>query len=165
MVGRVCWALDALWTTALKTGTPAQRYSASKLLLKADPKNLQARANAFILALLTGQETEAPLRQVEAFYNANIAQTDAIVTYGLCLYQQGRRDDALKLMGALTPKQLREPRAALYYGIFLASTETPEKALDYLRIGIGAPMLPEERALLEKVGAVEPLKALLRERP
>ncbi len=159
------WAIDALWANALKSGTPAQRYQASKLLIKADPKNLKARSDSIVLALLTGQEVDAPLRQVEAFYNANLANPDAIVAYGLCLYQQGRRDDALKLMGALTPEQLRHPRAALYYGIFLASTDTPAKALDYLRVGITAPMLPEERSLLEKAAAVEPLKALVREHP
>ncbi len=159
------WAIDALWSTTLNTGTPAQRYQASKLLLKADPKNVTARANAFILALLTGEEVEAPLRQVEAFYQSNLTQPDAIVAYGLCLYSQGRRDDALTLMGALTPKQLQAPRVALYYGIFLASTETPEKALDYLRLGLASPVLPEERSLVEKVATVEPLKSLLTTRP
>ena len=159
------WAIDTLWAVALRHGSAADRYKASKLMVKADPKNAQARRNSIVLALLTGQETDAPKRQAEAFYQANVGDPDAVVAYGLSLYLQNRADEAVKLTTALSPEQLREPHAALYHGIFLASGETPARALDYLRIGARAPILPEERTLLEKVASIEPLKAVLSEHP
>jgi Flp pilus assembly protein TadD len=152
------WAIDALWAAVLQKGTSAERYKVSKLVLKADPKNVQARSNLIILALLTGQEADAPHRQAEAFYQGNVGNPAAVIACGLSLYLQGRTEEAVKLTASLSPEQLREPRSALYHGIFLASGEAPANARDYLRIGARAPMLPEERALLEKVVAVDPLQ-------
>ncbi|HYR59442.1 MAG TPA: hypothetical protein VEO95_12465, partial [Chthoniobacteraceae bacterium] len=119
------------------------------------------RNNSITLALLTGQESDAPDRQAEALYKANLDQPGAVVTYALSLYLQDRADEALKLFAGFTPEQLREPRTALYYGIFLAAAGDPVKAADYLRIGLGAPIFPEERALVEKVATEGSLKSLV----
>ncbi len=159
------WAIDALWASVRASGSSEDRYKVSKLIAKSDPKNLTARANSIILALLTAQAADAPQRQSEEFHQANISAPEAIVAQGLSLYLQNRVDEAIKLMAALSPAQLREPHTALYYGIFLASSETPAMALGYLRAGAGSPMLPEERALLEKVAAVEPFKSALKDLP
>ena len=159
------WVIDTLWAGALKNGNSADRYKVSKLLVKADPKSLKARSTSIILALLTGQEADAPQRQAEAFYQANVGDPEAVVAYGLSLYLQDRASDATKLTAALSPEQLRDPHASLYHGIFLASGETPASALEFLRAGARTSILPEERQLLEKVAAVGPLRPVLRERP
>jgi Flp pilus assembly protein TadD len=159
------WAIDALWTNLRQKGSSADRYKASKLLVKADAKNLVARRDSIVLALLTGQEVDAPHRLAETFYKANIAEPSAIIAYGLSLHLQDRTEEALKLLAALSPEQLREPHTALYYGLFLAASGASEKALEPLRLGAVAPMLPEERAFLEKVAAADPLKAVLVPRP
>lgn len=159
------WAVDTLWETVRTHGTSDDRYKASKLVTKANPKNLTARRNSIILALLTGQAADAPQRQAEEFHKINISEPDAIVPQGLSLYLQNRGDEAIKLMAALSPEQLREPRTALYYGIFLASSETPAMALGYLRAGAGSQMFPEERALLERVATADPFKPVLKDLP
>jgi predicted Zn-dependent protease len=158
------WALESLWASTQKSGTPAQRYKVSKLLVKADPKDLSARNNSIILALLTNQEVDAPYRQAEALYKQNVGEPGIAATYGLSLYLQDRGDEALKLMDALPSKQLEEPRSALYYGVILAAAGQTKKAADYLRIGVSASIFPEERALVEKVATDLTLKAVLNER-
>lgn len=159
------WAIDALWDSVRAKGSSADRYKVSKLVTKADPKNLAARRNSIVLALLTRQEVDAPQRQAEEFHKINISSPDAIVAYGLALYLQNRGAESIKLMAPLSPEQLRDPRTALYYGIFLTSSETPAMALGYLRTGATGPMFPEERALLEKVAAAEPFTSVLAELP
>ena len=72
-------------------------------------------------------------------------------THGLSLYQQGKAEEAVALMSRLKPDELRQPQVALYYAIFLIAAGHAEKADDYLKLSATWPMLPEEKALLERV--------------
>ena len=158
------WAAEVLWTGTLKNGTPMQRYKASKLLVKTNPKDLTARSTSIILALLTGQDVDAPHRQAETLYKQNMADAGAAATYALSLHLQDRDEEALKLMDGMPGDHLRTPRAALYYGVLLASAGRHAKAAEFLRISMAAPMLPEERTLVEKISIGEPLKSLIGEK-
>ena len=72
-------------------------------------------------------------------------------TYALSLYQQGKTDEAVALFSTLKPDDLRQPQVALYYAIFLLAAGQKEKADEYLKLSADWPMLPEEKALLDRV--------------
>jgi Flp pilus assembly protein TadD len=142
------WAADRLWATALKDRDSARLYKASRLLLRADPKDLTARNNYIALSLLTGQESDSPRELAAALYQQESANPIIATTYGLSLFQQGRAAEAAALMEKFTAEQLHEPIVALYYGLFLAGAGRGSEAAEYLRSAATAPMLPEEKALL-----------------
>lgn len=141
------WVLDYLWKSALKKEDTAELFKVSRLVLNADPKSVSGRNNYISLALLTGQDVKAARTLAETLYQENPANPNVASTYGFALYLQGKPEDAVTLMEKLSPAQLREPSAALYYGIFLAAAGQSERAEEYLQAGEAAPQLPEEKAL------------------
>jgi Flp pilus assembly protein TadD len=145
------WVLDSLWTAAEKRRDSRQLYKVSRLLRKSDPNNLAARNNFVRLSLLTGQDADFPHRQAQTLSNENPGNADVAVTYALSLYERGKSKDAVAVLAALRPEQLRAPKSAFYFGIFLASSGESEKAREYLDLGTKASLLPEEQALLAKV--------------
>ncbi len=155
------WAAAALWASASEKGTSTERYRASKLIAKSDPKNLDARCTWIVLGLLTNQELDAPHREAKAIYATNVTDPGSAVAYALSLYLQKQREEALKILSTLTPAQIAEPRVSFYYGVFLGVGGDTENAANYLRGAAGAKLFPEERALAEGAITVEPLKAIV----
>ena len=131
----------------------AQLFKDSREALLADPKNVTARSNYILLALLTDQSADSARQLARALYKEHAGDAAVAACYGLSLDQQGKTEEAIAAMETLKPEQLREPVVALYYGHFLAGSERAEKsalAPEFLALAEKAPLLPEERALLAK---------------
>ena len=151
------WALNELWSIATKRGDSAKLFRVSRKLSAADPRSIMHRNNLAFLGLLrregeggTYDEMAAQLYE-EAPNNSVVASTHA-----LSLYQQGKLQEALSVMNLLKPGELRRPQVALYHGIFLAAAGQREKAGEFLTIGAGGPLLPEEQSLLAQAKDVPP---------
>lgn len=130
-----------------------QLFKEAREGLVADSKNVIARSNYLLLALLTGQSADSARQLARALYKEHSNDATAAACYGLSLFQQGKADEAIALMEALTPEQLHDPLIALYYGHFLSGSERPEKAAkaaQFLTLSSTVPLLPEERAFLSK---------------
>jgi len=147
------WVADYLWTVAEKAQDSVGLYKASRLVMEANPTNVAARSRFIGLSLLTGHSSDFPERLAGGLHRENPVDADVSVTYALSLYLQGKHTDALTVMQGLKPDQLREPRAALYYGIFLTGAGQQGKAREYLEIGARNQMLREEAELLKKAEA------------
>ncbi len=145
------WILSSLWRDAHRSGNTAQLQKLSGIFVKADPKNVATRNNYAFLSLLIRSDDGNPQRTAESLHREN--PTDPVVasTYGLSLLQQGRAEEAVKVMSAFRSDELRRPQIALYHGIFLAAAGQVEKADEFLKLGAGWPMLPEEHSLLNRV--------------
>jgi len=142
------WALESLWSAALKKGDADQLHRVTKLILRADPKSVPARNNFAFLALLIRSEEGAPHQLAETLYKENPGNSAVVTTYALSLYLQGRAKAAVGVMVTLKPEQLREPAVAMYYGTFLLSIRQIEKGEEFLSLAEKWPALPEERALV-----------------
>jgi predicted Zn-dependent protease len=142
------WVIETLSGAAEKKGDSGKLYQVSKLQATADPKNLQARTRFIYLSLLTGHDTDFPDRLAQAIHSEYPADPDATTSYAFSLYRHGKVQDALNAMARLKPDQLKQPRTALYYGIFLTAAGQDAKATDYLQAGAEAVRLPEEKTLL-----------------
>ena len=168
------WALEALRDASFKRGGASQIYEVSKLLAKASPKNPSARNDVNFFGLLS-HRVEAGLHEsAEAIYKENPANGDFVTTYALSLHERSRVKEALASMETLKAEQLREPKIARYYGIFLSTAGQPDKAREYLKIGANGPLLREEIAMLalaklgqpaESTGALRQLNAAAASKP
>ena len=69
-------------------------------------------------------------------------------TYALSLYLQGKPQEGLKVLRALTPQALADPAVAVYYGVLLAATGEVEASKEYLQKSDKAFLLPEEMAMV-----------------
>ena len=145
------WVLDSLWQDSIQRGDTAQLQKLSSALARKDPKGIASRNNYAFLSLLTRTEEGNPQRVAEALHREHPENALIASTYGLSLQQQGKAEEAVALMSALKAEDLRQPQVALYYAIFLIAAGHPERAEEYLKLSADWPMLPEEKALLERV--------------
>ncbi len=144
------WVADSLWKLANQRGETAQLQKLSAVLAKLDPKGIAARNNYAFLSLLTRTDEGHPHRTAERLHREHPDNALVASTYGLSLYQQGRAAEAVALMSMLKAEDVRQPQVALYYAIFLLAAGENEKAEEYLKLSAGSPMLPEEKALLDR---------------
>lgn len=145
------WVVDSLWKTAFQRGETAQLQKLSAVVAKLDPKGIAARNNYAFLSLLTRTDADNPHRIAETLHRESPENALVGSTYALSLYQQGKTDEAVALFSTLKPDDLRQPQVALYYAIFLLAAGQKEKADEYLKLSADWPMLPEEKALLDRV--------------
>ena len=144
------WVLDLLAASADKRRDAGQLYRVHRMLRRAEPQNIAFRNNHIWLSLLTAQDAESPNRAARELQQEHPRNPEVAVTYALSLHQQDKTADAIAVLAALPPEQLRAGRAALYYGIFLSAAGQEAKAREYLQIGSQTPLLPEEQKLLTK---------------
>lgn len=142
------WVLEKLWGCALKRTSTQQLHRLSRLMVNADPKGIESRNDAIFLGLLLRSPESELHEQAEALQKEAPENPNVIATYGLSLYQRAHADEAVALMQTLTPEQLRVPGTARYYGIFLSATTKRAEAEEFLGLGEGGFVLPEEVALI-----------------
>ena len=145
------WVADYLWKTAMRRGETAQLQKLSAVLAKLDPKGLAARNNYAFLSLLTRTDEGDPHRIAESLHREKPDNALIASTYALSLFQQGKPEEAVAVMSAQKPEDLRQPQVALYHAIFLVGAGHKEKADEFLKLSADGPMLPEEKALLDRV--------------
>ena len=142
------WVLDSLRSWASQRGDAAQLHRVNSLLEIKDPTNVTVRNDAVFYGLLVRSREEGLHARAEAIYRGDPADGTGAVIFGLSLYERARATEAVALMETLKPDQLREPRIARYYGLFLVANGQAAKAKEYLELGAGGSVLREEEALL-----------------
>ncbi len=145
------WVLDAMWAIAKKSGDSEELHRLSRLIVKARPKNPEARNNFIRLSLLRRIDEGATHQLAESFFNENPKDITRAVTYALSLFFQGTILKAKEVLAAFPEAQLREPETAFYYGMFLQASSDSEKAQEYLAIGKGKALLHDEEELLARI--------------
>ena len=113
-----------------------------------NPDDVAAKHNFALLSLLLRLNLPQAQATLEALYHQNPSNPTITSSYALGLHIQGKDADAVAALEKLPPEQLRQSGIALYYGIVLAATHQREKAQTFFDLARGAPLLPEEKALL-----------------
>jgi Flp pilus assembly protein TadD len=117
---------------------------------KRDPANLPLKNNVAFAALLLGAEEYKPFELARQVYVQAPTNSACVSTYALSLLLQRKNTEALKVIEGLDPRELNNPSTAGFYGLALYAAGQPNKAKPYLEFGAKAPMLPEERTLIER---------------
>jgi len=117
-----------------------------------DPADLDVQNNLAQIGLLLDANPD-DARKVAADLHQKAPSNPAYTaTYAYSLLTKGFPKEAAKAMSSLTADQLRDPAISAYYGICLAAVHD-EKAREFLTAGQQAPLLPEEKKLIEKAFA------------
>lgn len=145
------WVLDALWVIARKAGDSEELHRLSRLIVKARPKNPEARNNFIRISLLRRQDEGATHQLAEAFFKENPEDIRRAVTYALSLFFQGRILNARATLASFPDTELREPENAFYYGMFLQASADSKNAQEYLTLAKGNVLLHDEEELLARV--------------
>jgi Flp pilus assembly protein TadD len=144
------WVADSLWNSALEAHDTLHLYDASKLILKADPKNSTARTNYIALALLIDRSEDSPEKLAFDQYEKEPENPRVVANYGYSLFVQGQASAAAEIMKKLKPEQLHDPLIAFYHGLFLAAAGRLSEAKGALQIADRGMLLPEQIALLDR---------------
>ena len=145
------WVLDGLWALSAERSDTAQLQKLAGLLTLTDPKSVVFRNSYSFFSLLVHGEEGNPHQEAERLFKENPGDASITLTRALSLYVQGRAAESVTLMNALKSDELRRPQMALYFGIFLTATGETERAEGYLSLAKSWKMLPEEKALLDRV--------------
>lgn len=143
------WALGALnrlYQSELNTGGLLRVATA---LVKADPTNDAARNNVASLSLLLNKDVPQSTALAAELYAKHPKRVVIAATHAFALLKADRAAEALKVMEAFKPEELRIPGIAATYGLLLRTAGRKEAA-EYLAIADKAPLLPEERALVKQ---------------
>lgn len=148
------WGIPTLWSASLKSAESSEIYKAAKVVLDSNPKDFEARKNFISVALLAGKTADLPHQLAEALHLEDPGNAEGAATYSLSLYCQGQFERAVAVLRGLKPEQLGQQRPALYLGMTLAALGLGDEAEPALRIGATGPLLPEEKEIVDILGAV-----------
>ena len=113
------------------------------------PNDLNVQNNLAQVSLLLDAGRDEARKMAADLYHKEPTNAAYVATYAYSLLSKGDTKGAAKVMSSLTPEQLRDPSVSAYYGICLAAMHD-EKARDFLAAGQQAPLLPEEKKLIDK---------------
>jgi cytochrome c-type biogenesis protein CcmH/NrfG len=142
-------AVAALYQFYFDKGDTGNLYRVAAQACKMRPNDEAAQNNLVQLSLLLQMDMDHAHELAIRLYQRDSRNPVLASTYGFSLYEKGRYQEAVQAMDQLNPADLAKPAIAAYYGIFLAAAGNKSKAAEYLRIGAGAPLLPEEKTLLQ----------------
>jgi Flp pilus assembly protein TadD len=144
------WAPPVLMQTLIDGGRTRPLLQLFNVLAKRAPADLEMKNNQAFMALLLDAQELHPNELAREVYAQSPQSPAFAATYAYSLYMQKRYADALKVMQALSAKDLDNPAVAGYYGLTLKATGNAEKAKAYLRLALKIKLLPEEQALFQQ---------------
>lgn len=114
------------------------------------PDDPDIKNNLAQLSLLVNLNVDRARELARDVYAKDPRNPAYVSTYAFSLYHKGDNKKALQTMETLTEEQRRQPEIAAYYGMMLAAAGDRARAAEYLDLGAGANLLPEEKTLLER---------------
>ena len=142
-------ALGALYQYYADRGDTGGLYRVIARLREIKPGDEKAQNNFAQLSLLLNLNLEYAHQVAEQLYRKDPKNPIFVATYAFSLYRKGQFAQASAVMSKLDPSQLEEPGTAAYYGLFLSAAGDESKAAGYLKKGLQASLLPEEKTLLQ----------------
>ncbi|MEA3213632.1 MAG: hypothetical protein QOE70_6689 [Chthoniobacter sp.] len=145
------WARQMLHQLYLSEGDTNGLLNVAERAVQADPKNAAARNNVAMLSLLLKRNRDKALETARDLYQKAPENPTFASTYAFALHQAGRAPEGLAVLQKLPAATLREPSVAAYYALLLSATGAGPEAEPYFELASKAPLLPEEKALLQNV--------------
>lgn len=144
------WAWDALRQRLAAAGDTAGLHEVVATLFARNTNSVMLKNDLTMLDLLLNQNTDRAFRFAKELYEQQTNNAVVVSTYALALYRQNKAGEALAVMQSLPDQVLIRPDIAVYYSLLLAANGHRDSAAPYQAAALQAPMLPEEKRLLEK---------------
>ena len=119
--------------------------------LRHDADDTVAQNNLAATSLLLGTNLVTAHRVARELHLDHPTNAAVACTYAFSLHLQGRTGEALEIMSNFRGDIRRNPSAAVYYALLLAAQGAVGEAEKYLALAKAGYLLPEERAMLEKL--------------
>ena len=141
-------ALNTLCQFYFEKRDTAGLLRAYSLLIERNPSDSDALNNSAIFSLLLGKDKAHALNIARELHEKDYVNPVYASTYAFALYCTENQTQALKVMGALKPAELRTPSIAAYYSAILTATGRAKEAQEYKELARKATLLPEEEQIL-----------------
>jgi hypothetical protein len=142
-------AVETLYQYYSRTQNTQGLYRVLVRWAELSPEDLNVQNNLAQVSLLLDADRDEARRIAADVYRKVPTNPAYVTTYAYSLLTKGDAKGAAKVMTSLTPDELRDPAVSAYYGICLAAVHD-EKAREFLATGQRAPLLPEEKKLIDK---------------
>jgi len=158
-------ASDALWQAVTKSNRSTEAlnglcqlyfskrdtaglYRAYALLLDRNPSDANTRNNVVIFSLLLDKDKNRAETTAAELHAKEPGNPVYASTYAFALYCAGKNKQALEVMNAMKPAELKDPSVAAYYSAILEKAGLTGKAQEYRELARNATLLPEEERIL-----------------
>ena len=143
------WAQQRLAQMYLADGGTAQLHQLYATLFSIFPNDIGIKNNLAATSLLLHTNLPQACRWAAEVYAGRTNDLIIASTYAYALHLQGRTQDGLAVMRNLDARLLKQPDAALYYGVLLTAAAATNEAVPFLKIArTKTQWLPEEKKLL-----------------
>ena len=119
--------------------------------LEQDPGDRVAMNNLAAASLLLGTNLITAHQMARELHAEQPTNATVACTYAFSLHLQGRSREAWQILSDIPAALLREPSTAAYCAVILAAQGCLAEAQEYCAIARAGSLLPEERALLQRV--------------
>ncbi len=141
-------ALQTLYQLYSSNGDTQGLFKVLLRLFQSGMDSSDLKNNLAQVELLLNANREDGWRLAAEVYRKAPMNPAYVTTYAYSLLTKGNPNGAVKVLESLTPEQLRDPSISVYYGICLAALHDP-RAMEFLKAGEKARLLPEEKALVQ----------------
>jgi hypothetical protein len=143
------WTLNELGRLYQAEGNTRGLNKLFGVLAESNPKDFDTKNNLAATSMLLKLNLSKAYELAKELYAERPDHAIIASTYAFALHLRGSTAEGLAVLQKLKPESLEDPPVALYYGVLLSAANQTEKANKYLDLGQRAPLLPEEKALLE----------------
>lgn len=145
------WAADSLLKKYHERNNTEGIRRVFALQLKRSPNDALLKNNLAMILLLLGENLPAAHKLALEAHQRNPESAVNTSTYAFSLLLQAQPIESRKMMETLGPDVLKVPSIAAYYALITEATGDPKTARQYLDLARQADLLPEEKALLERL--------------
>lgn len=105
------------------------------------------------LALVLAPRTDEAQRKAKEAFDASPDNTRCAVTYAFALYASGRTTQGIEVLEKVPRGELEDPHEAVYAAVLYADDNQIDVAKEFIAAARTGALYPEEKKLLDEVGA------------
>ena len=143
------WALRELADLAQAEGRTRDLHRLYARMALWEPKDPLAENNFAATGLLLQVDLDSSHKTAAELVTQYPHEPTIVSTYAYSLHLQNRTSEGLAALESLSGESLTNPPIALYYGVLLRAEGATDRAGKYFQLAQSAPLLPEERKLLD----------------
>jgi hypothetical protein len=146
-------ALGTLYQYYGEQADTGNLYRVAARLARLMPNDSQVQNNYIQLSLLLNVDVDRARGLAQQLYQGHPNDPNLASTYAFSLFSQGKKQEAARIMNALSEADLKRPEIAAYYGLVLSGTGARDKAQEFFEMSRTARLLPEEKKLIDEAVA------------
>lgn len=146
-------ALDSLYRIYRAGNNTRQLLNIAKQLHESSPREWALTTNYARLALVLAPKTDEAQRKAKEAFEAAPDNVRCAVTHAFALYASGRTPQGVEILQKIPRGELEDPHEAVYAAVLYADDNQIDIAKEFIAAARTGALYPEEKKLLDEVGA------------